>query len=454
MPNITIKSFRRFIPFGEFLIFVALHYLLALGQVPAKNQWPATMGATGLTAMTIVMVLAARIPVIDNLMNGPGRAYRLHRWLGYSCLTVIVGHWLTASSVGNGLIPQMAEFAGVSGRYATILLLLLVILSALKFIPYHLWRYTHFLMGPIYLVAVYHTFFSKIPVQAGSRLWWILLVISTIGTLAYCWIILRHLRLKPTYVVSDVKHIKNGIDFELQPKSEKDVLQWKPGQFATLSVNTPSLSEPHPFTISGSPGKAQMRFVVSNLGDYTSRLVNELKLGDVVRIHEISGEFTPQIAPTRTDRQVWVAAGVGITPFFAAIDAMEPDNGPPIDLIYCYRSLHWAINVEWLIEEAEYLPQLRVHFVGKDVAGSFDPAMLPQILDAGWKDGMLYVCGPDRFIDLVCDTWRMYGGRPNIQVELFEFRKALSLTEMFKKRTVPKRSFTGVQWRAAIKSFR
>ena len=453
MLNSLVKNLRRFIPFGEFLIFVAFHYILALGQVPAKNQLPATMGASGLTAMTISMVLAARIPAIDNFMNGPGRAYRLHRWLGYSCLLVIIGHWLTASSVGTGLIPEMAEFAGRSGRYATILLILLVLISAIKIVPYHLWRYTHFLMGPVYVVAVFHTFFSQIPVQPGSRLWWILLLISTIGLLAFCLIILRHIKRKPTYIVSHVQNVKNGLDFQLRPKTEKDIVHWRPGQFASLSVNTPSLSEPHPFTISGSPGKGQMRFVVSNLGDYTARLVSELKVGDVVHIHGISGEFVPESLPNRQDRQLWVAAGVGITPFIAAVDAMVPDKGPPIDLIYFYRSLQWAINVEWLVEKAEYLPQLRVHFVGKDVAGPFDPAMLPQILDGGWKDGVLYVCGPDRFIDLVCDTWRMYGGRRKIQVELFEFRDAFSFKNIFKKRVRPKRSFTGGQLRNLIKSF-
>lgn len=453
MLNLSI-NLRRFIPFGEFLLFVALHYVLALGQVPAKNQFPATMGASGLTAMTVSMVLAARFPVLDNVMNGPGRAYRLHRWLGYACITVIVGHWLTASSVGNGLIPEMAEFAGVSGRYTTILLILLVAISALKVIPYHIWRYSHFLMGPVYVAAVYHTFFSQIPVVPLSRLWWILLIISTIGMVAFIWTVMRHFTRKPTYFVSSIQPIKNGIDFRLKPRSDNDVVTWKPGQYSKLSVVSPTLSEPHPFTISGSPKKTEMRFIVGKLGDFTSQLASELKVGDEIRIHEISGEFMPQYAPDRKDRQIWVAAGVGITPFFAAIDTMIPDNGPPIDLIYCYRSLEWAINVEWLVEKAEILPQLRVHFIGKDVAGPFDAAMLPQILDAGWKDAKLYVCGPDRFIDLVCDAWRMYRGRANIQVELFEFRKGLGLRDMFRKRNLPTRSFTASQMKNAIKSFR
>jgi predicted ferric reductase len=453
MSGFTITRFRQLIPVGEFFLFVAFHYLLALGQVPAKNQIPATLGASALTAMTVSMVLAARLPRIDRLMNGPGRAYRLHRWLGYSCLLVIIGHWLTASSAGSGIIPEMGEFAGRSGRYATLLLIVLVLVSALKFVPYHLWRTSHFLMGPIYLVAVYHTFFSQIPVAIFSRLWWILLVISLVGILAFALILLRHIRYKPAFVVTEVQPIKNGLDFQIRPVSARDHVTWIPGQYASLSVDVPGLREPHPFTITGSPGNGQMRFIVGMLGDYTSALGQKLKVGDVVRIHSISGEFQPQYAPDRPDRQVWVAAGVGITPFIAAIDAMKPDDGPPIDLIYCYRSLAWAIHVEWLVERAEALPQLRVHFVGKDEAGPFNAAMLPQLLSAGWKDGRLAVCGPDRFIDLVCDSWRLYGGRAGLQVELFEFRKGLDLRTLFQNRVKPKRPLTPAQTRNAIKSF-
>ena len=93
-------SVRRLIPAANFLVFLAFHYLLVLGHVPAKNQIPATLGATSLTAMTLAMVLAARFSVLDWLLDGPGRSYRLHRWLGYAAIAPMIGHWILATPFG------------------------------------------------------------------------------------------------------------------------------------------------------------------------------------------------------------------------------------------------------------------------------------------------------------------------------------------------------------------
>ncbi|NVK33281.1 MAG: ferric reductase-like transmembrane domain-containing protein [Rhodobacteraceae bacterium] len=420
-------SLRSLIPVLEFMGFLAIHYIFLLGKVPDKNQIPATLGASGLTAMTLALILAARIPVIDRIMVGAGRAYRLHRWLGYTSIVVIVGHWVLASPVGTGLIPALAPSATEAGMWSAIALIFLAVASALKLVPYHIWKWSHYLMGPVYIAAVYHTFFSKIPVATAGFVWWVLVVLSLLGLAAYAWTLVR-LVLKPgVYIITEVEPIKQGVDLKLVPAGPADEQHWRPGQFASISFDWRGSPERHPFTIASSARSHEMRFLIGNRGDFTAGLMTGLKRGDRVKIHEICGDFTPSYVPDRRKPQVWVAGGIGVTPFLAAVDAMVPDDGPSIDLIYSYRSLEWAVDVERLAKAAERLPQLRVHFLGTDVANAFDNETLMHLCAPGWQNGDLYVCGPEPLIDIVCSSWRDYHGQGQIHVELFDFRKALDI---------------------------
>ncbi|MEM5472198.1 ferredoxin reductase family protein [Hoeflea sp. AS60] len=425
--------FRRLIPAIHFLAFLTFHYLLVLGHVPPENQVPATLGASSLTAMTFAMVLAARFRAVDWFLDGPGRSYRLHRWLGYAAMAPMVGHWILATPSGDGIVPGLASSATVSAEYAAVLLVMLAVISPLKLVPYHLWKFGHFLMGPVYLIAVYHTFFARMPIATGDTVWWVLLALSLLGTLSLIRTVVRHVRPARTYVVSEIIRIKQGLDIRLRPIAARDEISWLPGQFASVSVEGAGRWETHPFTICSAPGKAEMRFVIGNRGDYTADLVSHLKPGDRFRIHEVNGEFTPQFAPDRTAAQVWVAGGIGLTPFLAAIDAMVPDNGAAIDLVYCYRSLTWAFDVERLVKAAETLPQLRVHFFDGELAGLFQKNTLPSLCAPGWKQGDLYICGPEPLIDPVCDCWRFHGGEGSIHVELFEFRTSWEVSRLLGK---------------------
>lgn len=417
-------SIRNLIPVVQFLGFVSAHYLLVLGHVPTKNQIPATFGSAGLTAMTLVMVLAARLPFIDRYLIGPGRTYRLHRRLALTAVVSVVAHWGLASPVGDGIVPALADSAAAIGKYATILMIGLVGVSFLRMIPYHLWKASHVLMGPIYLAAVYHTFFSRIPLVTQGVVWWLLVVMSAAGTAALVWTILRRFRRREVFIVSLARRIGRGIDIRLKLLDPKNVVRWKPGQFATISFDWAGSREAHPFSIASSARSGELRFVIGDLGDFTVALRRDLKVGDRVFLHEIAGTFLPDYVPDRGRRQIWVAGGFGIAPFLAAIDAMAPDDGPRIDLVYCYRSLGWAIDVEALIGHAERLPQLRVHFLGEDAAGRFDASTFETVCEPGWREADLYVCGPVPLIDVVCESWRHHRAAGAIHVELHEFRNA------------------------------
>ncbi|HGZ6403744.1 TPA: ferric reductase-like transmembrane domain-containing protein, partial [Vibrio parahaemolyticus] len=74
-------------------------------------QWRSALiqysGVLSLALMSIAMVLALRLPVIEQWVHGMDKAYRVHKWLGIAGVSLGVVHWLTYK------VPKWLVSAGV-----------------------------------------------------------------------------------------------------------------------------------------------------------------------------------------------------------------------------------------------------------------------------------------------------------------------------------------------------
>lgn len=419
----------KFSPALWIALLVTGIYLLILGAVPEKNQLPATLGATALIAMAFCIILAARWSWLDRLIGGPDKAYKMHRWLGYSILLTGIGHWILAAPSGEGIVPSISDIAAESGKYAIIMLILLSALAMFRIVPYHIWKHSHFLMGLLFPIIVFHSFFSKIPLSADSIAWWVLLLISLAGIIGWIRTIFRHFSKPARLTVSAIYPVKNGIDIRLSNEANNNSVQWLPGQFATVSFkgfgNEPNETEAHPFTIASAPNSKEIRLVVGDFGYYTGKLIKELRTGDSVDISEVSGSFLPNTNPGRKIGQIWLAGGMGITPFLSALEALVPDHGPDIDLIYCVRSSTYAVDLYRIMDYAKKLPQLTFYLVKEDQEGSFSEETFARILRPGWQGMQLYLCGSVGLKNAARKSWYAHNCRQKIHEEEFDFRNAV-----------------------------
>ena len=117
------------------------------------------------------------------------------------------------------------------------------------------------------------------------------------------------------------------------------------GQFAVVRVD--AAEGAHPFTIASAPnalgnspeGEQLLRLVIKPLGDYTRTLRQQLHSGQRVDIEGPYGRFDGAGSSQR--QQVWVAGGVGITPFLALLEARQPGSAStgrdtaPVQMHYC-----------------------------------------------------------------------------------------------------------------------
>lgn len=194
-------------------------------------------------------------------------------------------------------------------------------------------------------------------------------------------------------------------------------MQHKPGQFAFVDFG--GFEGAHPFTIASS-NTQELRFSIKALGDFTGQLRHILRIGQLVRIEGPYGQFNFESSRAR---QVWVAGGIGITPFIARLEYLALHGGvqQAIDLWYCTRSVQdgqFPANLDELCAKA----QVTLH----RVADERQQRLTAQIIQKTVQDlsqTSVWFCGPSGFAkDLLSGLKAMGLSGADFHAERFEMR--------------------------------
>ena len=296
-------------------------------------------GASALIAMAIAQLLAMRLSAFEIIFGGLDRIYVLHKWLGVGALALILLHdTIDAEMDDLGRGTTLTEIAETLGEISLYGLLVLATLSILTFVPYHLWKYTHKLMGGFFAAAACHYAFIQKPFAVSEPVGLYVLAFCIAGTLAYLYTLMPPgtFRRARAYTISRLQRTGEALANTMTPSGRG--FRHHPGQFAFVQFSAPGLAdEVHPFTISQAPNDARaLRFTVRDLGDFTGQLDAALSTGATVRVAGPFGHF--RLLTRNRAPQVWIASGVGITPFVAWAQALPDDGAEPVHLFYSART--------------------------------------------------------------------------------------------------------------------
>jgi predicted ferric reductase len=147
--------------------------------------------------------------------------------------------------------------------------------------------------------------------------------------------------------------------------------------------------EPHPFTISSAPSENNLRLTVKHLGDFTGEL-GALTAGAGARIEGPFGKFS--FLEVAEKKQIWVAGGIGITPFLSMARSLNTYTGYQIDLFYCVKTEAEAVFIDELKEVAGKSGQLRVIPFFSDKQGYISAEQIDKLSGLAGKE--IFVCGP------------------------------------------------------------
>jgi predicted ferric reductase len=189
------------------------------------------------------------------------------------------------------------------------------------------------------------------------------------------------------------------------------------GQFAFVTLHQDE--GPHPFTLTTAwTGDGHVGFIVKALGDYTRTLAARLAVGDAVKVEGPYGCFTFQ---GEAQQQIWVAGGIGITPFISRMKTLAAaTDGKTIDLFH--TTAVYDPTAIGLLERDAAAAKVRLHVLWDERDGRLDAERLTSQVP-GWRDAGVWFCGPARFGQALKKRLTALGlPEGSFHQELFEMR--------------------------------
>ncbi len=370
------------------------------------------LGAEAILLLSIALVLISTLPWVEQWFDGIDRAAIWHRRLAIGGLVLLAPHIMLSSGDGDGGLGGPLGAIGAIGMLALALWAILprwqsVVPGPLRglvvaardapgvlhvrrlFGGYERWRALHKLTGLFVAAGFLHGVLDGTPFDGAPLLRWTYVAIGATGLAFYVYreVLARFFLSLHDYEVAAVNPVDEGlVEVTLRPLGRP--MQHVPGQFAMVYLEGKDGWHRHPFTIASAPQEGLVRVTVKALGDYTSRLHETLEPGMPAVIGGPHGRFSHHKG---TDRQVWVAGGVGVAPFLSWLRALDADHAAQVD--FFYTSAGAAPLGEEIRDVAAGQPRLRAHLVDTTHDERLTAAEI--LRHAGDPRGLsVFMCGP------------------------------------------------------------
>jgi predicted ferric reductase len=126
---------------------------------------------------------------------------------------------------------------------------------------------------------------------------------------------------------------------------------------------------------------------------------------------------------TGGEKQIWIAGGIGLTPFLAFIRDMDGSLKHDIDLYYTVRHKEEALFVNEIESAAQKNPRLTPHIRYSATAGSLTSEDIVKNAGGNVNDHHIYMCGPLPMVQAFEKKFLALGvPSANIHFEEFNFR--------------------------------
>jgi predicted ferric reductase len=394
-------------------VFTALQPTM---EHPSAVEIGADCAIVGFTLVALQFVLAARLSWVEAPF-GLDVLMRFHRAMALVAIVLLCTHPLLVPA-GNGwglLTRWRVPWYLWVGRLGLLVLLLHVGSSLLRrSLPftYEVWRRWHNIaaftvlgLGFVHSLAIGNDLRST----AGRVVWAGLLTIAVVAWLYSR--ILRPLLMRRgwgayLFRVAAVRAEAPRVwTIALDPVGQR--FGYAPGQFQFIRFRSRMVgSAEHPFTIASSPARqAGISLTIKECGDFTKD-IKLLQPGDYATVHGPFGRFSHTFHSDEQDL-VFVAAGVGITPFISMLRYMaDVREHRRVLLVYASRTpADILIQDELRAIEAAGSPALKVVHVLSDPpadwhgeVGRLDADRLLQ-LSGGPASKAFYLCCPPAMME-------------------------------------------------------
>ncbi|MFA5953294.1 MAG: ferredoxin reductase family protein [Candidatus Pacearchaeota archaeon] len=306
---------------------------------------------SGICFFALTFLLNTRLKFLENLFGGLDKLYKAHHVFGTTAFILILFHPIflsiqylvfSTNSAAMFFVPTISRMPVNFGIVSLAIMVVLLFFTFFVNLKYNTWKISHKFLVIAFILAVIHVLLISSDVSRNTFLKNYVFTIILIGiiSLLYKTIFYKILKKRKKFIVEKVNKLNHNV-LEIILKPEKDIKNYKSGQFIFVSFKQKGLKEYHPFTISSSPSEDNLKLTIKESGDWTKKL-NSLNVGTKAFVEGPYGKFYAN----ENSEQIWIAGGIGITPFLSM--ARHSKIKSKIDLFYSVKDAKDAVFIEEL----------------------------------------------------------------------------------------------------------
>ena len=423
------------------------------GQYATLTSIAVLCAFAGTSAFALNLALGARLRPVEWLFGGLDRMYRVHRINGELAFLLLLAHFTLilasratiSATTAVDLIGPGAGWTVFAGFLAFVALTISIGLTLFVRLGHEVFVYVQRSFGFIFLVACYHVFTTDGAKSQSPALNWYMVALATLGIAAFAYrsvfgnvLVRRH----PYRVVAANRLDDFVTEVVMEPLARP--LAFTPGQFVFVSFRSLAMSTElrpfelsmehqvfsfragevgnqfHPFSITSAPGDRTLMITVKAVGDYT-RALRRLEVGADAVVEGPYGSFSHQNVPR--PRQLWIAGGIGVTPFLSMARGLGDHHALDVDFYYCVERAEEAHFLDELQAIAAQHEGFRVSVVPRDRDGFLSVERLAAEQD-DLEHADVLICGPPAMIESLRAQLLAAGvAQQQIHAEEFGFAK-------------------------------
>ena len=383
------------------------------------------LGSLVIVLMSFSLFLTTRPKWAEPYFGGLDRMYLTHRRTSTGAFLLLFVHLLvvpiTVANLRLGNYLAIVAFLGIAAIVLPTLAPRIAFLSTLTGSSYEGWRKLHRFIGIFFILGFIHSLTVNAPSAFIAINWTQLFFI--LGTVSYLYteVFGRFFRKYARYRVEAVRH-PNPFTTEVTLRARDiPIRRQRAGQFLFVRFpGDPVLNEAHPFTISSAPSEDVLRLTIKASGDFTRHLFHHLKDGMEAIVEGAYGMFDFR---SGGQKQIWVAGGIGVTPFLSFIRDLGSDLERDVHFYYTIRHRDEAVFVEEIEAAAQRMPRLKAVIRYSASGGSLTVDEITRQAGGDLRAHHVYMCGPLPMVQAFERKFLELGIPPrNIHYEEFNFR--------------------------------
>lgn len=423
------RSRTRTLVEGSSLVGVTALVLVVVGNLaiwlaarppgqPEPRYLGEVCGVEAVVLFSCALVLATLIPAIETAFGGLDRVALWHRRVAILAMVLLVPHIALVTSPPD---PYSTSTGQGLGDVALIGLLFLTLwalaprlraarwpgpIQRLARASYEHWLTAHRLTGLFVAVAIVHGAIVDPAMHRSTLLRASFLTIGGIGVVAYVYreVFARFVVPIYDYRIATVERLNDStLAVSLDPL--RSSISFSPGQFVFLAIGGSEGWQRHPFSVASAPSDRRLELIVKAVGDYTRQLYDTLSSGVPAKLAGPFGGFDHQHGG---DHQIWIAGGIGITPFLSWIRSIESSSAPDTDFYYSVKHESDAVYLDEIKAAAAHHPKLRTHLVCTDTDGILTAETVMNGRD-DQEEYWVFMCGPPPMMHALAKEFRNAG---------------------------------------------